>query len=68
MNGSIAVLRPFDVDPRFLTYWIQGAEIQGRIRDLKEGMGVPHLFQQDIRMPSCSIIGGRRTEPYRGLS
>lgn len=49
VNGSIAVVRTHAVEPIFLTYWLQGAVIQGRIQELKDGMGVPHLFQQDIR-------------------
>lgn len=49
VNGSIAVVRPHDVEPSFLTYWLQGQVIQSRIQELKDGMGVPHLFQQDIR-------------------
>ena len=49
VNGSIAVVRPHSVEPPFLTYWLQGQVIQSRIQELKDGMGVPHLFQQDIR-------------------
>lgn len=49
VNGSIAVLRPRGVDPRFLMYWLQGSVIQGRIAEVKDGMGVPHLFQADIK-------------------
>lgn len=49
VNGSIAVIRPHGVDSRFLSYWLQGSSIQSQIQQLKDGMGVPHLFQADIR-------------------
>lgn len=49
VNGSIAVIRPSAVEPRFLMYVLQGAEVQGWIQEVKDGMGVPHLFQADIR-------------------
>ncbi|GAA1825420.1 restriction endonuclease subunit S [Microlunatus capsulatus] len=49
VNGSIAVLRPFNVESRYLMYWLQASPIQAQIQQLKDGMGVPHLFQQDIR-------------------
>lgn len=48
VNGSIAVLRPFDIEPRFLKYVIESNAIQGLIAAAKDGMGVPHLFQRDI--------------------
>lgn len=48
VNGSIAVLRPFAMDGRFLRYQLDSAPIQGRIQAFKDGMGVPHLFQRDI--------------------
>ena len=52
VNGSIAVLRPFTIEPRFLMYALQGAAIQEQIQLLRAGMGVPHLFQWDInRLP-----------------
>jgi type I restriction enzyme, S subunit len=57
VNGSIAVLRPFASDPRFLMYWLQGAVIQAKIQQLKDGMGVPHLFQQDIRKLPVPTLG-----------
>ncbi|MEV6804987.1 restriction endonuclease subunit S [Streptomyces sp. NPDC051132] len=49
VNGSIAVLRAFDMEPRFLRYIIQSSFIQGHINSVKDGMGVPHLFQRDIK-------------------
>lgn len=49
VNGSIAVLRPFGVDPRFLRFAIASSVIQGHISSVKDGMGVPHLFQRDIK-------------------
>lgn len=49
VNGSIAVLRCHGIDPAFLRYVLQGAVVQGDIQRLKDGMGVPHLFQWDIR-------------------
>lgn len=49
VNGSIAVLRPFDVEPRFLRYSLMSSSTQSLIEALKGGMGVPHLFQWDIR-------------------
>lgn len=49
VNGSIAVLRAFDMEPRFLRYVIQSSFIQEHINSVKEGMGVPHLFQRDIK-------------------
>ena len=49
VNGSIAVLRPFGIEPRFLRYALAGSSTQGRIEAIKGGMGVPHLFQWDIK-------------------
>ncbi|MFD9207911.1 restriction endonuclease subunit S [Streptomyces sioyaensis] len=49
VNGSIAVLRPFGVYPSFLRYIIASDVIQGHISSVKDGMGVPHLFQRDIK-------------------
>ncbi len=48
VNGSIAVLRPFAMDGRFLRHQLDALPIQGRIQAFKDGMGVPHLFQRDI--------------------
>ncbi|MER7459894.1 restriction endonuclease subunit S [Micromonospora sp. NPDC126480] len=49
VNGSIAVLRPFNVHPAFLRYVLASKVTQDKINALKDGMGVPHLFQRDIR-------------------
>ncbi|MEU3508560.1 restriction endonuclease subunit S [Streptomyces longwoodensis] len=49
VNGSIAVLRPFGIHGRFLRYVIASSFMQGRIDAVKDGMGVPHLFQRDIK-------------------
>jgi len=52
VNGSIAVIRPHSVDSRFLRYTLAGNKIQALIEQVKDGMGVPHLFQRDInRLP-----------------
>ena len=48
VNGSIAVLRPFAAEPRFLRYVLDSAGTQQAIESLRGGMGVPHLFQWDI--------------------
>ena len=49
VNGSIAVLRPFGIEPRFLRYVLASTLTQDLIGELKNGMGVPHLFQWDIK-------------------
>jgi type I restriction enzyme S subunit len=49
VNGSIAVLRPFGVEARFLRYVLASRSTQGIIEAIKGGMGVPHLFQWDIK-------------------
>ncbi|MEU9950596.1 restriction endonuclease subunit S [Streptomyces sp. NPDC047939] len=49
VNGSIAILRAFGIDPRFLRFVLASSEIQGHIGSVKDGMGVPHLFQRDIK-------------------
>lgn len=67
VNGSIAVLRPRGVEPRFLTYWLQGSVIQGRIAEVKDGMGVPHLFQADIKkfpVPELAVVKQRRIADF----
>lgn len=52
VNGSIAVIRPRKIDPRFLRYVVASSAIQELIAAVKAGMGVPHLFQWDInRLP-----------------
>jgi type I restriction enzyme S subunit len=49
VNGSIAILRAFDVEPRFLRYSLASSTTQDLIDSIKGGMGVPHLFQWDIK-------------------
>jgi type I restriction enzyme, S subunit len=49
VNGSIAVLRTEILDPRFLRYTLASDLVQGMILAVKAGMGVPHLFQADIK-------------------
>lgn len=49
VNGSIAVLRPFAIDSRFLHYVLASSTTQATIGAVKDGMGVPHLFQGDIK-------------------
>lgn len=49
VNGSIAVLRPFAINPGFLRYVIAGSVTQGHIQSVKDGMDVLHLFQRDIK-------------------
>jgi len=49
VNGSIAVIRPTSIDARFLRYVLASDFIQGLIGTFKGGMGVPHLFQADLR-------------------
>lgn len=50
VNGSIAVIRPRrDVDPVFLFWAMSSPEMQAVMRQFKDGMGVPHLFQSDLR-------------------
>jgi len=49
VNGSIAILRPKSIEPRFLRYVLASDMSQGLIDSLRAGMGVPHLFQADIK-------------------
>ena len=50
VNGSIAVLRPKPgLDSSFLYYWLSADYSQQVIQRMKGGMGVPHLFQADLR-------------------
>jgi type I restriction enzyme S subunit len=49
VNGSIAVIRPFGMESRYLMYVLRGSAIQEWIAQVKDGMGVPHLFQADIK-------------------
>jgi len=50
VNSSIAVIRPKRhdrIDSRFLFRWLTSNPIQGIIQQMKDGQGVPHLFQAD---------------------
>jgi type I restriction enzyme S subunit len=49
VNGSIAVLRPFGIEARFLRFVLASDLVQGMIAAFRAGMGVPHLFQADIK-------------------
>ena len=49
VNGSIAVLRSRSLEARFFRYVLASDAIQGLIAAVKAGMGVPHLFQADIK-------------------
>lgn len=50
VNSSIAVIRPScTVDSIFLYYYFLSDYTQNVIQRMKDGMGVPHLFQADLR-------------------
>lgn len=50
VNSSIAVIRPFkDCNSIYLNYFLQSSYTQNVIQRMKGGMGVPHLFQADLR-------------------
>ncbi|BBY92307.1 type I restriction-modification protein subunit S [Mycobacterium gallinarum] len=50
VNGSIAVITPGKrLNSSYLNYLIGSSFVANRIQMLKGGMGVPHLFQDDIR-------------------
>lgn len=50
VNSSIAVIRPGpEVNSIFLCYFLQSHFFQSVIQRTKGGMGVPHLFQADLR-------------------
>ncbi|MEM7535075.1 MAG: restriction endonuclease subunit S, partial [Chloroflexota bacterium] len=50
VNSSIAVLKPDkDINGVYLYYYLKSKYIQSIISRVKDGMGVPHLFQSDIR-------------------
>ncbi len=51
VNSSIAIVRPRknNIDGAFLFRWIEADLIQSKIQQMKDGQGVPHLFQSDIR-------------------
>ncbi|GAA1554648.1 restriction endonuclease subunit S [Kribbella sancticallisti] len=49
VNGSIALIRACGIHPNYLHFLIASKPLQEHIQSLKDGMGVPHLFQRDIR-------------------
>lgn len=49
VNGSIAVIRPRGVNSEFLALWLESTPMQEHMARMQDGMGVPHLFQRDIR-------------------
>ncbi|WP_181364904.1 restriction endonuclease subunit S [Bacillus cereus] len=50
VNSSIAVLRPNElIDSIYFYYYLSSTYIQDIINQIKDGMGVPHLFQADIK-------------------
>ena len=51
VNSSIAILKVFNdkIVPEFLYWFVSGYFIQNIIQRIKGGMGVPHLFQSDIK-------------------
>ena len=50
VNGSTAVIRTLgECDSRFLYHWLRSWGVQQLIDKMKGGMGVPHLFQSDLR-------------------
>ena len=49
-NGSLAVITTDNsIVPKFLYYYFLSSIFQNYINRLKDGMGVPHLFQSDLR-------------------
>ena len=50
VNSSVAVLRPKEsIDSIYFFYYLSSTYIQDNINQIKDGMGVPHLFQADIK-------------------
>lgn len=50
VNSSIAVIKVRStINGLFLYYYLSSNYMQNVIQQLKDGMGVPHLFQSDIR-------------------
>lgn len=52
VNSSIAVIRireQGEVLPEFLFRWMSAEYMQNKITMMKDGQGVPHLFQADIK-------------------
>ncbi len=50
VNSSVAVLRPKPtLDSSYFFRWLTSAYLQSLIQSMKDGQGVPHLFQADIK-------------------
>ena len=51
VNSSIAIIRVFNdiIHPEYLYWFLSSHYIQNIIQRIKGGMGVPHLFQADIK-------------------
>lgn len=50
VNGSIAVVRPKStLQSEFLFQYVRGESFQELVDSRKSGLGVPHLFQADLR-------------------
>lgn len=50
VNSSIAVIRPTEkINSVYFYYYLTSTYIQDTINQIKDGMGVPHLFQADIK-------------------
>ena len=50
VNGSIAVISSTSfITPKYLYYYLLSEMFQQHIDLLKDGMGVPHLFQSDLK-------------------
>jgi type I restriction enzyme, S subunit len=60
INSTMMLLRsnPAHLLPRFLSYYIQGAQFQRFLRQKKSGTSIPHIFQADmasLQIPLPSI-------------
>lgn len=67
VNGSIAVIRTESMHAPYLRYVLASDLIQGRIQAYRAGMGVPHLFQEDIRkfpLPEPPFLTQRAIAEY----
>jgi len=50
VNGSIALITAIDgLHGKFLYYYFLSSMFNAYINSLKDGMGVPHLFQHDLK-------------------
>lgn len=67
VNGSIAVIRPHGMESRFMMYALRSGPVQAVVEQVKDGMGVPHLFQADIKrltLPQPSVEEQRRIADF----